>query len=242
MNINMNKKIDFETTLLDVVDSMLHTCGYHFNPYFIKLKEKEFCKRDFVETQIQFLFAVEFFSRPMAVLSARIPEPELRIEIVRNVWEEHGEGELAKSHSETFRELLKKLDGISENQIDNRILSPDVRIFNTALIGACSWDDYLIGVGVMGMIERMFCDISTWLGEGIVNNDWLSEVDMLHYDLHEELDIKHSQDFFDVLEPSWNKTEEDNYKIKQGLSMGATMFNHLYENLYKNRTQMFIKR
>ncbi|MDP0560842.1 MAG: iron-containing redox enzyme family protein [Candidatus Endonucleobacter sp. (ex Gigantidas childressi)] len=238
----MNKKIDFETTLLDVVDSMLHDCGYHFNPYFIKLKEKEFCKCDFVETQIQFLFAVEFFSKPMAVLSAKIPESEFRIEIVRNVWEEHGEGDLAKSHSKTFRELLKKLDSISENQIDKRILSPDVRIFNTALIGACSWDDYLIGVGVMGIIERMFCDISVWLGEGIVHNDWLREVDMLHYNIHKSLDIKHSQDFFDVLQPSWNKTEEGNYKIKQGLSMGATMFNNLYGNLYKNRMKIFIKR
>ena len=239
--MNMYKKIDSEMTLLDVVDDMLHACGYHFNPYFVKLGKKEFCKRDFVETQIQFLFAVEFFSRPMAMLLAKIPEPELRIEIVRNVWEEHGEGELAKIHANTFRKFLEKLDGISKNQIDKRILSPDVRIFNTALIGVCVLDDYLIGVGVMGIIERMFCDISVWLGKGIINNGWLSEVDMIHYNLHEKLDIKHSKDFFDVLEPNWNKTEEDNYKIKQGLSMGSTMFNNLYENLYKNKTQTFIK-
>lgn len=239
--MNMYKKIDSEMTLLDVVDDMLHACGYHFNPYFVKLGKKEFCKRDFVETQIQFLFAVEFFSRPMAMLLAKIPEPELRIEIVRNVWEEHGEGELAKIHANTFRKFLEKLDGISKNQIDKRILSPDVRIFNTSLIGVCVLDDYLIGVGVMGIIERMFCDISVWLGKGIINNGWLSEVDMIHYNLHEKLDIKHSKDFFDVLEPNWNKTEEDNYKIKQGLSMGSTMFNNLYENLYKNKTQTFIK-
>ena len=37
---------------------------------------------------------------------------------------------------------------------------PEVRAFNTVLVGACVMDEYLIGAGVMGIIERMFSDIA----------------------------------------------------------------------------------
>jgi pyrroloquinoline-quinone synthase len=224
-----------------LIDQIIFETKYHENPYFLALKNKEFDKIDFIETQIQFYFAVTFFSRPMAALAAKIPDPNLRVEIVRNVWEEHGEGETSKIHGKTFIELLKRLDNISGRDIDKRVLWPEVRIFNTTLVGACVLDEYLIGVGAMGMIERMFCDISSWIGKGIVQNGWLNEKDMIHYNLHEVLDIKHSADFFNVLKPSWDTSDENKYYIEQGLRMGAEVFNYLYYALYRHRTQRLMR-
>ncbi len=222
--------------MLKLIDTILVETKYNENPYFTALQNKEFLKSDFIESQIQFYFAVTFFSRPMAALAAKIPDQKLRIEIVRNVWEEHGQGDTSKIHGTTFIELLKRLDNISPSDIDTRVLWPGVRIFNTTLVGACVLDEYLIGVGAMGMIERMFCDISAWIGQGIVQNGWISEKDMIHYNLHQKLDIKHSADFFNVLQPSWDKSPENQYYIEQGLRMGAEVFNYLYYSLYRHRT------
>lgn len=221
--------------LLKLVDQILKETNYQNNPYFIALMNKEFDKDDFVETQIQFFYAVTFFSRPMAALAAKIPTPALRMEIIRNVWEEHGEGESGKIHGETFGELLMRLGNIKNSDIDKRALWPEVRIFNTTLVGACVLDEYLIGVGVMGMIERMFVDISNIIGKGIVHNGWLTEEKMIHYDLHEKLDIRHSMDFFNVLKPSWEENESNRYYIEQGLRMGAEVFNYLYMAMYNHR-------
>jgi pyrroloquinoline-quinone synthase len=55
------------------------------SPYIVALRDGSMSREDFVETQIQFLFAVVFFSRPMAVLAARMPRPELRISLLDNV-------------------------------------------------------------------------------------------------------------------------------------------------------------
>jgi pyrroloquinoline-quinone synthase len=88
---------------------------------------------------------------------------------------------------------------------------------------------------MMGMIERMFCDISAWIGQGIVENGWLPKDQMIHYALHEDLDIKHSQDFFDVLKPAWDINSENRYLIEQGLRLGATVFYGLYEGLFRGR-------
>lgn len=221
--------------LQQAIDDVLDQTPYRVNPYFANLKGKTFAKEDFIETQIQFYFAVVFFSRPMAALAAKIPNTSLRIEVVRNVWEEHGEGDPARIHGHTFLALLDRLGGMSANDVNRRTLWPEVRIFNTTLVGACVLDEYLIGVGIMGIIERMFCEISTWIGHGIVENGWLTREQMIHYNLHEELDIKHSQDFFDILKPAWSGSEEDRYAIEQGLRMGAALFNGLYEDLWTRR-------
>jgi pyrroloquinoline-quinone synthase len=177
----------------------------------------------------------------MAALAAKIPEARLRVEVVRNVWEEHGEGQADRVHGHTFLTLLERLGEIGHDDVARRVLWPEVRIFNTTLVGACVLDEYLIGVAMMGVIERMFCEISAWIGRGIIENEWLERERLIHYNLHEELDIKHSQDFFDILEPAWSRSEEDRYAIEQGLRTGAILFNGLYEGLWAGRSRRLLR-
>jgi pyrroloquinoline-quinone synthase len=227
--------------LPQAIAQVLEQTPYRVNPYFTNLKARTFPREDFLETQIQFYFAVVFFSRPMAALAAKIPDARLRVEVVRNVWEEHGEGDEARVHGHTFLALLERLGDVGLQDVNRRALWPEVRIFNTTLAGACVLDEHLIGVAIMGIIERMFCEISSWLGHGIIENGWVARDRMIHYNLHEELDIKHSQDFFDILEPAWSRSGEDRYAIEQGLWTGATLFNGLYEGLWAARKRRMFR-
>ena len=181
------------------ITEILNDLNYLENAYFTNLENGHFDKNDFIETQIQFYFAVTFFSRPMAALAAKIPLPKMRLEIVRNVWEEHGEGNFKNAHAHTFEELLKRLGNVSVEDIQKRALWPEVRLFNTALIGISVLDDYMTGIGVMGIIEHMFSSISHKIGTGIIKRGWLNEQTIIHYGVHEKLDVKHSQDFFDIV-------------------------------------------
>lgn len=227
-------------TLKNLIEEVLTDTNYAENPYFVNLRRKTFEKEDFIETQIQFFYAVIFFSRPMAALAAKIPAPELRLEVLRNIWEEHGEGRLAQAHGKTFLEFLKRLGGVTEEQVYLRGLSADVRIFNTTLSGAAVLDDFIIAVGMLGIIERMFSDISAWIGQSVVANGWLAENEMIHYALHQELDIKHSDDFFEIIEPMFAKSAENRYLIEQGLRLGATLFNNMYLGLWNRRQTRWI--
>lgn len=182
---------------------------------------------------MQFLAAVSFFNRPMTLLAARVPSSKLRLSILRNVWEEHGEGDLTQRHASTFLELLRRL-GVSAEEVERRPLWPCVRAFDTLLMGACGVDEWRVGVATMGTIERLFIDVSCHLGQNLVKRGFLPAEQVLHYDLHETLDVRHSQDFFDVLAPSW-EDEEHRYVIEQGLRMGAHAFDALYVGLYQAR-------
>ncbi|MEY3903517.1 MAG: hypothetical protein RL189_2823 [Pseudomonadota bacterium] len=218
-----------------LVDQVLSDANYAENPYFVNLSNGQFEKSDFVETQIQFYFAVVFFSRPMAALAAKIPTPEQRIEVIRNVWEEHGEGRLSHGHGSTFLEFLSRLANVTPEHVEKRGLWPEIRIFNTTLSGACVLDNYLIGVSALGIIERMFSDISAWIGQGVVKRGWLTDSRMIHYKLHSHLDVKHAQEFFDVLSEPYLKSGQNRYQIEQGLRLGATVFNGMYAGLWNNR-------
>lgn len=215
-----------------LIDEVFKDTNHPDNPYFLNLRGKTFDKDDFTETQIQFYFAVIFFSRPMSTLAAKIPSADLRIEVLRNVWEEHGEGSLSSGHGNTFLLFLNKLGNISIDQVNLRVLWPEVRIFNTTLAGATVLDNFLVGVGMLGMIERMFSEISSWIGNSVVENGWIAESEMIHYNLHSELDVKHSQDFFNILIDPFSKNDENKYHIEQGLRLGATLFDNLYLGLW----------
>lgn len=223
-----------------LIARVLEETAYADNPYFTSLADGSFDKDDFVETQVQFYFAVVFFSRPMAAVAAKIPEAQRRVEVLRNVWEEHGEGDASMMHGSTFLTFLERLGGLSEQDVERRTLWPEVRAFNTTLVGAAVLDEHLVSVGMMGIIERMFVDISTWLGRGVVKRGWLSEERMIHYNLHEALDIKHSDDFFDVLRPTWESDPEARYYIEQGLRLGATAFDGLYRGLHRARARRWM--
>lgn len=222
-------------TLQQLIQKVLDDTHYDENPYFKNLAEGHFDKADFTETQKQFYFAVIFFSRPMAALAAKIPSPELRIEVLRNVWEEHGEGHLSHGHGNTFIEFLNRLDSVTAEQVQLQGLWPEIRIFNTTLAGASVLDDFLVSVATLGIIERMFSDISAWIGQGVIKRGWLTEQNMIHYKLHQKLDIKHSEDFFSILKEPYSHTEENRYHIEQGLRLGATLFNDLYSGLWRSR-------
>ena len=226
--------------LKDLIEQVLKDTNYEENLYFVNLREKTFDRQDFIETQIQFFYCVIFFSRPMAALAAKIPTPELRLEVLRNAWEEHGEGSLTQAHGKTFLEFLRRIGNISEEDVYLRGLWADVRIFNTTLSGVSVLDDFIIAVGVLGMIERMFSDISAWIGKGVIENGWLGEDEMIHYKLHQELDIKHSEDFFKIIELPFQKSAENRYLIEQGLRLGATLFDNLYKGLWTRRQTRWI--
>jgi pyrroloquinoline-quinone synthase len=223
-----------------LIDEILAHYRPDDNPYFLALDNEDFSQEDFIETQIQFYFAVVFFSRPMAAVAAKIPSADQRLEIVRNVWEEHGEGNASLAHGSTFLELLRRLGGITPADVDARALWPEVRAFNTALIGAAVLDEHLVSVAMMGMIERMFVEISGRIGRGIVARGWLPSEHMIHYSLHEELDVKHAEDFFALLRPSWSERPADRYYIEQGLRLGAYVFDRLYRDLYAARERRVV--
>lgn len=206
------------------------------NPYLVGLADGSMTREDFVETQIQFLFAVVFFSRPMSALAGRLPRPEMRMSLLENVFDEHGHGRLRFSHEATFLELLGRL-GVTPDAIERRALWPEVRAFNTTLAGVCVMDDTLTGLATLGIIEDTFAKVSASLGRSIVSRGFLPADRIVHYKTHEELDEEHAEGFYRVLDGPWAAHARHRYQIQQGLELGGYAFMQLYRGLWQARAR-----
>lgn len=209
--------------------------------YFLTLTEGTFDRQDFIETQIQFLFAVVHFSRPMSVIASRLPRPEIRINTLKNVMEEHGNGLLSNSHESTFLSFLDAM-GVSSDYIEQRALWPEVKSFNSTLSDVCLSGDLYTAVATIGIIEDLFSHISSYLGQAIVGRNWLKSSELIHYHCHKDLDEEHADEFYQIIRPFYGKGDHrSDYLIEQGLELGAYIFMTMYQELYRSRTRRWIR-
>lgn len=210
-------------------ESILSRIRIYENPYFESLKGGEMDIELFRRTQEQFYFAVVFFSRPMAALVGRIPNAKDRLDILKNVLEEHGDMNEDDFHGTTFQKFLSSIK--SNKNLEDVTLSPQIRAFNSVLTTACTFfDEIEVGIGCMGIIEMAFASISAIIGNAVVERGWIKQEELVHYKLHAEIDRRHAEEFFRVVERDWDDPKKQ-YFIKQGLELGAYIFDRLYRDL-----------
>lgn len=187
-------------------------------------------KNIFKIAQAQFFFAVDYFSRPMAALVARLPLHKDRIDIIHNIVEEHGNFSKESYHSNTFKKFLSSL-GITNKYMENLKPSPVVNMFTYTLMGVSANEDPLIAIACNGIIEYAFADISALIAQRVVERGWVKKEHLVHYNLHANIDKEHAEEFFKIIEPYMNDSKSRNHIIS-GLQLGAYIFNRLYEDLY----------
>jgi pyrroloquinoline-quinone synthase len=83
----------------------------------------------------------------------------------------------------------------------------------------------------MGIIEYAFADISAIIGKAVVQRGWIRQEDLVHYALHAQIDERHAEEFFAIIEPLWDDPAR-RYFIEQGLELGAYVFDRLYGDLH----------
>ena len=205
------------------------------NSYLRTLADGSMTKAAFQSSQEQFFFAVTFFPRPMAALVGRIVDPHHRLDILRNLVEEHGEFDARAFHHNTFKRFLTSL-GSNPEALDGTSLWPEVRAFNSVLTAACLLDELEVGISCMGIIEHAFAGISAAIGTSVVRRGWVEPSRLTHYKLHSEIDDRHADEFYAVVEPAW-VVPARRYLIEQGLALGAYVFDRLYTDLYARTTR-----
>lgn len=199
------------------------------NSYFCDLQNGKMSLEVFRRTQEQFTFVVAYFARPMAALVARIPDPKARLEILRNVVEEHGGFEADSFHATTIERFVRSIG----SKTDLETLQPCAAVgaLNRILMGTCVLDEIDVGVACLGMIEYAFMGVSATIARAVVQRGWVQPEHLTHYALHAELDARHAEEFFAVVEPRWSSSAHRPL-IEQGLELGAYVWDRLYRDLY----------
>lgn len=216
--------------VLSLADQVLNEIPVIKGSFFQALQEMPL--ETFRSSQEQFFFAVNYFSRPMAALIARLPQHSDRIDILHNIVEEHGDFDLRKYHATTFKKFLSSI-GVDQERQGRSLPGSAVNAFNLTLMGVSAEEDPIIAIACNGIIEYAFADISALIAKTVVEKGWVTEKNLVHYDLHAEIDKRHAEEFFKIVEP-FVDDPENRQKILTGLRLGAYIFDRLYEGLYRD--------
>lgn len=225
-----------EESVLQSADAWVERSGILSNRYFSALRSDGMTRETFTASQMQFYFAVRYFSRPMAALMARMADSASRQGLIHNLSEEHGfcdEGDTANfdpelAHDRTFCAFLQTLGVKSVASLRE---GTGVKAFNVGLMGACMMEPIETAFSCLGVIEYAFADISQLIGRKVVERGWIAHGELVHYKLHAEIDKRHAADFFTMVSRAWESGGEMKARVEDGLALGTHLFNRLYEDL-----------
>lgn len=223
--------------VIAAADRILQQVKITDNPFFQDLANGTMTLDVFRRTQEQFSFAVVYFSRPMAALVSRIPDPYARANILHNLVEEHGDFQADAYHAATICRFVETIGGNTD--FASLTPWPEVDAFNSVLMAACALDPVEVGLSCLGIIEYGFIEISAAIANASIRRGWVTPANLAHYALHTEIDPRHAEDFFALVEPQWQTPNR--CLVEQGLELGAYVWDRLYRDLYcKAAAQMAI--
>ncbi len=229
--------------LLGWVAAQAKARGILNNRYFAALEDAAMSREMFQATQQQFFFAVRYFSRPMAALMARMPSSALRRSLICNLAEEHGYVEEAAAvfeptlaHDMTFLRFLETL-GVTREAMGHVREAEAVKAFNAALMGVCMMERTEVAFACLGVIEYAFAGISARLGGTVVQRGWVSAEELVHYNVHEEIDGRHAAEFFECVVKAWQAGGDDRADVEAGVRLGLHVFDRLYVDLWDATAQ-----
>jgi len=174
-----------------------------------------------------------YFPRFLSAAAANIPDDPTRMALVENLWEEHGEGVIAKSHRILYNNFAKAVGyTVEELEAVKPLATTEICVDN--LMDLCRDKHFLIGLGALGPGTEYFTNDEYRIVEtGMKTYDFLNPDDIEFWTVHISLDEHHYSDMIDAIRP-WAKTEEHQQLIRKGALKALALEYIFWEGLENN--------
>lgn len=160
----------------------------------------------------------------LATLIGQLQDIEHRMVLIRNLNDEHGHGDPAKTHVATYAEFLAALS--EKEGTDDRSFAA-VEFFVNFLDATLNINIEApqFACLVLGMIEYSYIDISKCFNEYLLKHG----LQVVHYTDHEILDVGHSTDLFQVALSLMPEITDD--RLTMTLEVGSWLIHGLFSDL-----------
>lgn len=184
-------------------------------------------QKEFLASQISFFHAVQAFPRFLCLLASKIQSSEKRMEVVENIWEEHGNGDKSFFHTDTYMTYLKAIGYQGEKLEQNPWVTEWIN--NSLKMGmeirSYQYASYLAGIEYI--YARICADVVSYI------NTLKLSCGQTHYAKHAEIDWEHGKELFDVALAETNLDESYQVsELKTFFKQGQDDFLHMYNSIY----------
>jgi pyrroloquinoline quinone (PQQ) biosynthesis protein C len=195
------------------------------HPLFRALEADAVSREGAREIALQIFHVVDFFPRLLAALCARVDDHRSRMALVENLFEEHGRMDAARVHVVTYRDFLHAL-GIDDATIDASRSSIPVVVYTRAMFDVASRAPLGEALAVMGVVEEIVARVSPIVAR--YGRRHAASALGTHFALHEELDLAHADEIYELAAPHLRDARED---VLRGLAIGRYLQERLYSDL-----------
>lgn len=197
--------MEFLKSLEELVQPMIHEILEH--PFLKRIKDASL-----TESQLQ-RFAQEYaiycmhFPRFLAAIAANVDNDLERMPLIENLWEEHGEGILSRSHRNLYFEFLEAL-GLNKDQfwIKDPLMTTTICVENLMYLSKNA--HYVESMGAIGLGTEYFTSQEYQIiAQGLVKYNFLDDSDVYFWTVHIGLDDHHYTDMMKGILPYLDKIE-----------------------------------
>ncbi len=216
-----------EAELQPQIDKILH------HPFLNRIKDG-WLNRDQLKYFVgQYGIYCRFFPRFLSAAAANIPDDPTRMALVENLWEEHGEGILTKSHRILYNNFAEAI-GFTIDELESTPALATTEICVENLMDLCRDSHFLVGLGALGPGTEYFTnDEYRIIAEGMKTYEFLSESDIEFWTVHISLDEHHYSDMIDAIK-KWVTDEKSEERIRKGALKALALEYIFWEGLEDN--------
>lgn len=185
------------------------------HPFLALIKDAKLTKTQLQYFAKQYGIYCRYFPRFLAAAASNIPDDETRMPLVENIWEEHGNGVLEKSHRVLFENFAAAV-GVSKVELINAMPIATTGICCEHLLDICQDYDFITSLGALGPGTEFFTNEEYLIIEaGLKKYDFLSDSDIEFWTVHIKLDEEHYSEMVRAMLP-WTDSLENRHLIKTG--------------------------
>lgn len=201
--------VELEYELRPLIDKVI------FHPYLNKLVAKELTTEQLKQFCIQYSWFCGYFPRSLSALASQVTTDETRLPLIKNLWEEHGEGSVSKCHRVLFEKFMNVLNFSEDNSVNNQPLKSTIFCVEE-LFKYCSNSNFVRSLGAMGPGTEFFTSEEyIIIVEGLKKYNLFTQEDLEFWTVHIDGDDDHYSDIVMSLVPYLN-TEENRNFVREG--------------------------
>ena len=218
---------ELEEELQPQIDKILN------HPFLNRIKDGWLDKRQLHYFVGQYGIYCRYFPRFLSAAAANIPDDPTRMALIENLWEEHGEGVIEKSHRILYNNFAKAVGyTVQELEQVEPLATTEICIEN--MLDLCRNKHFLVGLGALGPGTEYFTnDEYRIIESGMKTFDFLTADDIEFWTVHISLDEHHYSDMIDAVKV-WASTDKNKNRIRKGAFKALALEHIFWEGLEDN--------
>ncbi len=159
------------------------------------------------------------FPRLLCAAGAKVKDDRVRMPLIHNLWDEHGNGKIEGSHRTLYKKLLSRLEAAEPSLAPTLSLRPAMAVstYSAACMGELDSGDDMFAVGFMGPgTEAVTVELYRVLKNLLAGTN--SRVSDNFFELHTQLDEAHARYFDEALALALASAESSGSSLRAVIS------------------------